>query len=155
MGRLVGGTRAAPGGGDEVPVGGEEVPVLWPGSTDVDEDAELWSLKSERSFLSSAWMSSLPAALAWSSAPSGSCCTGTGCGVWMDEDGTAPLNGSEGGTAVLLLLLLLGEPPPSWGPGGTDVCPEGGEMVAGAGRAAASWEGWAGGLGSLGTGAGG
>lgn len=71
-GRLDGGTRAAPGGGDEVPVGGEEVPVFWLGSTDAEDEAELWSLKRDRSFLSRAWISSLPAVLDWSSAPSDS-----------------------------------------------------------------------------------
>ncbi len=79
-GRLDGGTRAAPGGGEEVPVGGEEVPVFWLGSADVEDEAELWSLKRDRSFLSRAWMSSLPAVLVWSSAPSDS----TGCGwTWF------------------------------------------------------------------------
>ena len=52
-GRLEGGTRAAPGGGDVVPVGGEEVPVLNAASTE-ELVAELWSLKRERSFLSRA-----------------------------------------------------------------------------------------------------
>lgn len=75
-GRLDGGTRATPGGGEEVPVGGEEVPVFCPGSSDAEEEAELWSLKRERSFLSRAWISSLPVALVWSSAPSDS----PGCG---------------------------------------------------------------------------
>lgn len=79
-GRLDGGTRTAPGGGEDVPVGGEDVPVLWLGSTDVEDEAELWSLKRDRSFLSRAWMSSLPAVFDWTSAPSGS----TGCGwAWL------------------------------------------------------------------------
>lgn len=82
-GRWDGGTRAAPGGGEEVPVGGEEVSVLWLGSTDVEDEAELWSLKRERSFLSRAWISSRPALLTWNSAASDS----TSCDwTWLWPD---------------------------------------------------------------------
>lgn len=84
-GRLDGGTRAAPGGGEAVPVGGEEVPVFWLGSTEAEDEAELWSLKRDRSFLSKACISSLPAVLVWSSAPSDS----TGCGwtwLWLGNE---------------------------------------------------------------------
>lgn len=38
----------------------------------MEDEAELWSLKSERSFLSRAWMASLPTALAGASDPSDS-----------------------------------------------------------------------------------
>lgn len=73
---------------------------------EVEDEAELWSLKSERSFLSRAWMASLPTALAGASDPSdsdwtgpevgvevapgggaGACVeTGAGWGRWMEED---------------------------------------------------------------------
>lgn len=70
---------------------------------EAEDEAELWSLNSERSFLSRAWMASLPTALAGASDPSDSGWTGpgveavpgggaAGCvetaagwGTWMEE----------------------------------------------------------------------
>lgn len=143
-GRFDGGTMAAPGGGEAVPAGGEEVPVFWLGSIDEDE-AELWSLKRERSFLSRAWISSLPAVLVWRSAPSAS----TGCGwtwlwlgseaggggweemvtgwevlccvAWMDEligweDETALLKGCCSVAGTVPVLLGVTPATEDWGP---------------------------------------
>lgn len=45
---------------------------------EAEDEAELWSLKSERSFLSSAWMASRPTAFAGASDPSDSDWTGPG-----------------------------------------------------------------------------
>lgn len=67
-----------PGGGEVVPAGGEDVPAPWLASMEAEDEAELWSLKSERSFLSRAWMASLPTALAGTSDPSDSDWTGPG-----------------------------------------------------------------------------
>lgn len=174
IGRLDGGTKVVPGGGEQVPGGGEDVPVFWLVSTDTEE--VLWSLKSERSFISKVWMSSLPADLDWTSAPSDS----TGCDwiwvwlgnevggwgwEWMDEftgweDVPAPLKACCSEAPTLLdvpeeTVLLFG-----WGPGteGTVVSVDGGEtvedeegMVVDGGTCgwAISFEVWGGGLESL------
>lgn len=152
-GRLEGGTEAGPGGGEEVPVGGEEVPAFWLESS--AWEAELWSLKRDRSFCSRAWMSSLPAVFVWISAPSDStgCCwawlwlVGSGgwvavfCGAWLDEftgweHATTLLNGCCSGAGTL--PVVLDEPEeiellPSWDPitAGTEGCVDGGETEEG------------------------
>lgn len=48
---------------------------------EADDEAELWSLKRERSFLSRAWMASLPTALVCTSDPSVSDWTWPGLGA--------------------------------------------------------------------------
>lgn len=135
-GRFDGGTRAAPGGGEEVPVGGEEVPVPEPWSTDTEE-AESWSLKSERSFISRVRMSSLPTVLDWTSAPSGSVGCGwawfwpgtvvaVGCWEWMDVAALLKACRSETGADGPPAAILPGCDP---GTAGMDVWVDGGETV--------------------------
>lgn len=68
-------------------MGGEQVPVL-------ADSAEEVSLNRERSFLSRAWMSSIPGVLVWSSAPSGS--PGWGWGSVRAWGGTLEDGGWEG-----------------------------------------------------------
>lgn len=158
--RFDGGTRVVPGGGEDV-AGGVEVPVLWLGSTDAEE-AELWSLKRDRSFMSKVWISSLPAVLEWSSVPSDSTgCDGIwvwGCWAWMveftDWEGWPLSCSNMGADPTTLGVPVEAEVLLDWGPATAemDVRVEEGEMVEDGGGmlveavggcgAAVSWEGW-------------